>query len=194
MQVRLLAFFECNTIFIAHAQLETRVCVKLPSHSYALYQLSQFESFIGSDYHWFRKQRFREKMEAAYHTSKSQIVDRTWLCCFSVALALGESYNDSSSPSFVLGDNIGIRHDSPNGEKDTQREAPPGIELFKQGLRLLKISYEEPAIEQVEALNLIVSWIITYMMQLKTNRRRHFILTLSIDAKPPTTTLEWHID
>lgn len=193
MQVRSLALFECSAGFTSHARLETRVRVKLPSHSYALYQLGQFESFIGSDYHWFRKQRFRQTMEAVYHTSQSQIVDRTWLCCFSVILALGESYNDSSSPSFILGDNIGISDDSLNGAQDLQRVAPPGIELFKQGLLLLKLSYEEPTIEQVEALNLIVSYRTATLIRLKANWRRHFIPTLLIDAKPPMPTLEWHI-
>lgn len=158
MQVRFLPLFERSARFTTHARLETRVCVKLPSHSYALYQISQFESFIGSDYHWFRKQRFREKMEAAYHTSQSQAVDRIWLCCFSIVLALGESYNDNTSPSFILGDNIGINHESQKSGQDDQGVAPPGIELFKQGLRLLKLAYEEPTIEQIEALNLIVSY------------------------------------
>lgn len=141
---------------VAHTPQETRVFVKLPPHSYALYLLGQFESFIGSDYHWYRKQRFRDKMEAAYHTSQPQSMDRTWLCCFSVALALGESYNDSTSPSFLLQDNIGVNHDGQLGD-ESQGVAPPGIELFKQGLLLLKPSYEQPTIEQVEALNLIVS-------------------------------------
>lgn len=106
-------------------------------------------------------------MEAAYHTSQSQAVDRTWLCCFSVVLALGESYNDNTSPSFILGDNIGISHESQESGQEHQGVAPPGIELFKQGLRLLKLAYEEPTIEQVEALNLIVRYPIVALTRLK---------------------------
>ncbi|KAK2596107.1 hypothetical protein QQS21_006454 [Conoideocrella luteorostrata] len=138
-----------------HDSAESRMYIKLPSHSYALYQLGQFESFIGADYHWYRKRRFREKMEKAYSTSQAHAVDRTWLCCFSVVLALGESYNDSTSPKILLSENIGISHDVQNNDQESQAAAPPGIELFEQALLLLKLSFEEPTIELVEALNLI---------------------------------------
>ncbi|KAJ5378609.1 hypothetical protein N7509_011728 [Penicillium cosmopolitanum] len=131
-----------------------KVFVKLPPHSYALYLLGQFESFMGSDYHWYKKKCFRAKIEATYDSSQSQAVDRIWLCCFSVVLALGESYNDGVAPSFFIGDKSGLTADNPY-DGDSRQITPPGIEFFKQALLLLRPSYEEPTIEQVEALNLI---------------------------------------
>ncbi|KAE8132756.1 hypothetical protein BDV38DRAFT_274869 [Aspergillus pseudotamarii] len=133
---------------------QTKVVIKLPPHSYATYLLSQFETFIGSDYHWFRHQHFRARMEATYNDPHSPLVDRTWLCCFSVVLALGESYNDSVAPSFSIDDRTGVNRND-QSIPDSQQLTPPGIELFKQGLLLLRPSYEEPTVEQVEALNLI---------------------------------------
>ncbi|CAI7611447.1 unnamed protein product [Penicillium manginii] len=131
-----------------------KVFVKLPPHSYALYLLGQFESFMGSDYHWYKKKSFRAKIDATYDSSQPQAVDRIWLCCFSVVLALGESYNDGVAPSFFVGDRTGLPADDPCDENSRQI-TPPGIEFFKQALLLLRPSYEEPTIEQVEALNLI---------------------------------------
>ncbi|PLB53913.1 hypothetical protein P170DRAFT_469393 [Aspergillus steynii IBT 23096] len=131
-----------------------KVFVKFPPHSYSLYLLGQFESFMGSDYHWYRKKRFRARIDSLYDPSQSQKIDRTWLCCFSVVLALGESYNDTVSPSFLVDNRTGIStNDTATATFD--QVTHPGIELFKQGLLLLRPSYEEPTIEQVEALNLI---------------------------------------
>lgn len=135
---------------------DAKMFIKLPPHSYALYLLGQFEAFMGSDYHWYKKKSFRAKIEATYDSSRPQTVDRIWICCFSVVLALGESYNDGASPSFFIGDQTGLPADG-LGAIDSQEVAPPGIEFFKQALLLLRPSYEEPTVEQVEALNLIVS-------------------------------------
>lgn len=111
---------------------------------------------MGSDYHWYRKRQFHAHIDRLFDSSQSHTVDRTWLCCFSVALALGESYNDNVSPSFLLDNRTGIStHDTTT--ENLEQVKPPGVELFKQALLLLRPSYEEPTIEQVEALNLIVS-------------------------------------
>ncbi|KAH8434480.1 fungal specific transcription factor domain-containing protein [Aspergillus melleus] len=133
--------------------LRPKVLVKLPPHSYALYLLGQFESFMGSDYHWYQKKRFRAQVDAIYDPSQSQQIERTWLCCFSVVLALGESYNDTVAPSFLIDTRTGYSTD--NAAPTDLDPLIPGIEFFKQALLLLRPSYEEPTIDQVEALNLI---------------------------------------
>ncbi|KAL4877966.1 hypothetical protein BJY04DRAFT_230241 [Aspergillus karnatakaensis] len=135
---------------------DSRVSVKLPPQPYALHLLGQFEAFIGSDYHWFHKQHFSANVEATYNDPRRQAVDRTWLCCFSVVLALGESYSSRTAPSFTLGESSPLNGDG----------APPGLDLFKQGLALLKLSYEQPTLEQIEALNLVAFY--SYSL----NRRR----------------------
>lgn len=133
--------------------VDARVAVKLPPFSYAVYLLNQFEAFIGSDYHWYHRRHFHEKIEATYNSPHKQSADKAWLCCFSVVLALGESYTCRVTPSFIVEETTA----SNTNTKDAgQVVAPPGIELFKQGLLLLKPSYEEPTLEQIEALNLIV--------------------------------------
>lgn len=135
---------------------DAKVAVKLPPYSYAIYLVNQFETFIGSDYHWYHRQHFHDKIEATYNSPDKQSVGKAWLCCFSVVLALGESYTCRVAPSFVI-DETAVSNTNTRISPDRgQVVAPPGIELFKQGLLLLKPSYEEPTIEQIEALNLIV--------------------------------------
>ncbi|KGO75807.1 Pyruvate/Phosphoenolpyruvate kinase [Penicillium italicum] len=133
---------------------QPKVLVKLPPHSYALYLLGQFESFMGCDYHWYQKKRFRARINGIYDPSQSQAIERTWLCCFSVVLALGDSYNDNIAPSFLIDNRTGFSTNAA-ATTDSEQATPRGIEFFKQGLLLLRPSYEEPTIEQVEALNLI---------------------------------------
>ncbi|KAK4862345.1 hypothetical protein LT330_003483 [Penicillium expansum] len=139
---------------LEYGNSQPKVLVKLPPHSYALYLIGQFESFMGFDYHWYQKKRFRARINALYDPSQSQAIERTWLCCFSVVLALGDSYNDSVAPSFLIDNRTGFSTDD-SGTTNLEQLPPRGIEFFKQGLLLLRPSYEEPTIEQVEALNLI---------------------------------------
>lgn len=110
---------------------------------------------MGYDYHWYRKRHFRLMVETFYKDPQSQCIDRTWLSCLSIVLALGESYNDNISPSFFVDERLQstMQHATRSG---SQNDAPPGIELFEQGLLLFKPCYEQPTIEQIEALNLIV--------------------------------------
>ncbi|OGM40377.1 hypothetical protein ABOM_010595 [Aspergillus bombycis] len=139
---------------LEHDNSRPKVLVKLPPYSYALYLLGQFESFMGCDYHWYQKKRFRTRIDDLYDPSRSQEIEKTWLCCVSVVLALGESYNDIVSPAFLIDSRTGLSTNNAD-TIDSERVTPPGIELFKQGLLLLPPSYEEPTVEQVEALNLI---------------------------------------
>lgn len=95
-------------------------------------------------------------VETFYQDPQSQSVDRTWLSCLSTVLALGESYNDNTSPSFFVNERSNSAVQS-STLSFPQNDAPPGVELFEQGLLLFKPCYEMPTIGQIEALNLIVS-------------------------------------
>lgn len=75
-----------------------------------------------------------------------------WLCILLVVFALGESYNVGSPLEIRLG----RLDDLDKGEPATSRN-PPGTAFFEQALLLLKIRFEDPTIDQIEALNLIVS-------------------------------------
>lgn len=110
---------------------------------------------MAHDYHWYRKRDFCLQLENFYKDPKSQGVDRTWLSCLSIVLALGESYNDNVSPSFFVDERMHSAMQPPT-LSCSQHDAPPGVELFEQGLLLFKPCYEEPTIGHIEALNLIV--------------------------------------
>lgn len=71
---------------------------------------------------------------------------------------MGESYTCRVAPSFTIDETAVSNTNTQICPEAGQVVAPPGIELFKQGLLLLKPSYEEPTIEQIEALNLIVGY------------------------------------
>jgi hypothetical protein len=89
-----------------------------------------------------------------------------WLCRLLIVLALGESYNYESAPEVRLGDGDEDEYDGPGragmglgegGGKGAGRRVP-GTEFFEQALTLLQVRHEDPSIDQVEALNLAVSW------------------------------------
>ncbi|KAK3185731.1 hypothetical protein K4F52_005596 [Lecanicillium sp. MT-2017a] len=141
-------------ISLEYDNAQQTISIKLPPHSYASYLFGQFETFIGSDYYWFRKRIFRAKLDSIYHATRLQSEDRIWLACFSVVMALGESYSDNSAPAFTLGIADGVRADTLESASPAQM-VPPGFEFFKQALLLVQFPYEEPTLEQIEAINLI---------------------------------------
>jgi hypothetical protein len=85
-----------------------------------------------------------------------------WLCRLLTTLAIGETYVPGS-PLVISFDGSGNEPDTmdilvSNPSKNDRRSmTPPGTELFEQAINLLHIAYEEPQIEHVEVLNLIVS-------------------------------------
>lgn len=84
------------------------------------------------------------------------MTDRLWLCRLLVVFAQGETYNSEPVPEIHLGD--GATPDtSTNNNKQAIMQSAPGTEFFEQALSLLNVRYEDPSIEQVEALNLVVS-------------------------------------
>jgi proline utilization trans-activator len=118
---------------------------------------------MGSDYHWFLHNSFRKEVEALYQDPSSPYArDRIWLCRLLATLAIGESYVPNS-PLVISFDGSDHNTDIADieeivfGTKVRKSTTPPGTELFEQALNLLHSPYEEPRIEHVEILNLIVS-------------------------------------
>ncbi len=124
------------------------------------------------EYHWFLRKRFCERLALTYASPSSQSRDRNWLCRVSVVLALAETWNRGRSlPGGAPSPPSLGQYGKPNNEVTSdglsdrpltpQPSLPPGSEFFEQGLLLLKLSLEEPVIEDVEALNLIVCLFLT---------------------------------
>ncbi|KAK7755570.1 hypothetical protein SLS62_002504 [Diatrype stigma] len=161
--------------------IQPDVSFKLPPRQYAFHLLSVFEEGF-CDYHWFLRKRFRERLALTYASPSSQSRDRNWLCRVSVVLALAETWNRGRSflgaaeqptaalPPPLLGQQQFGKLGGGGGEAagdsggpplppdvplNPQPRLPPGSEFFEQGLLLLKLTLEEPIIEDVEALNLI---------------------------------------
>lgn len=134
-------------------RLATPCSFRLPPYPYALILVDRFSVFVGHDWHWFRKQTFRRRLDLTYKDSTArELKDRTWLCRLLIVFALGESYNSESAPEVRL---LGDEDDSLVDARERKRVS--GIEFFEQALNLLQVRYEDPSVDQVEALNLAVS-------------------------------------
>ncbi|KAF4832791.1 Proline utilization trans-activator [Colletotrichum tropicale] len=150
--------------------LHPEVHLRLPPRPYAFHLLQAFEEGF-SEYHWFLRKDFRDRLMLTYSDPSSQSKDRNWLCRVSVVLALAESFNRSRMTASTHMQLTGEQPPSPygilppvsssptsNSESSETPQAPPpppGSDYFEQGLMLLKMSSEEPVSEDVEALNLI---------------------------------------
>lgn len=148
---------------------DSEISIKLPPRPYAFYLLQIFEEGY-CDYHWFLRSKFRERLALTYSDPQSQASDRNWLCRVSVVLDLAEAWNRGRGSFSCRETGLGgsgctnvsdIEHGTTiHGASTFQEESPsspPGSEFFEQCLLLLKLSLEEPTVEDVEALNLIVS-------------------------------------
>ncbi|KAM5361479.1 hypothetical protein ACJA88_014457 [Fusarium oxysporum] len=129
--------------------------LNLSPYLYANHCLEQMEIYMGHDYHWFLRRRFKERMDLTYKTSGSLgSRDRLWRCRLLIVFALGETF---------VNYHLGPTANQPNGqdrhqEQDTviTRPPPPGTAFFEQALVLLKLPFEEPSLEHLEILNLAV--------------------------------------
>lgn len=110
---------------------------QLPSHTYATMLVQVVLRFVGNDYHLVKKKSFIQKIEQVYAAPTE--ADPMFLCRMFVVLALGELYLRKSAVS-----NDGHR-------------VVPGTEYFLQAMSLFRELYEEPDIEYIETLLLIVS-------------------------------------
>lgn len=118
---------------------------------------------MGSDYHWFQHDTFRKQVEILYQDPSGPYArDRIWLCRLLTTLAIGQTYVQDA-PLVISFEEPRLNTErmafsvSSSGTNVRRPTTPPGTELFEQALNLLHISYEEPRIEHIEVLNLIVS-------------------------------------
>ncbi|KAF6831073.1 C6 transcription factor [Colletotrichum musicola] len=150
--------------------LQPEVSFRLPPRPYAFHLLEAFEEGF-SEYHWFLRRSFYNRLVLTYSDPASQSHDRNWLCRVSVVLALAESFSRSRMtsstgqpplrpyaalpppPMTTTASAAMYSADSPSSADNAP--LPPGSDFFEQGLMLLKTSSEEPTPEDVEALNLI---------------------------------------
>lgn len=140
-----------------HNTVGDNVSIQLPPYPYAVQLVSQFEAFMAWEYHWYRRQDFHTTLEATYRSPDSpRARNRIWLCKVMAVLALGESYNSYEPPLINLSQSA--EASTLSVEKNVTRNPYlPGVRFFEQALSLFKMPSEEPEIEHVEALNLIVS-------------------------------------
>ncbi|KAF5255805.1 hypothetical protein FOXYS1_13755, partial [Fusarium oxysporum] len=67
--------------------------LNLSPYLYANHCLEQMEIYMGHDYHWFLRRRFKERMDLTYKTSGSLgSRDRLWRCRLLIVFALGETF------------------------------------------------------------------------------------------------------
>ena len=143
----------------ANNQLEPNISVNLPPYPYCRHLLDQLEIYLGHDYHWFLRRRFKERVELTYKNPvSSESKDRFWLCQLLIVFALGETFVNWYAPVIHLGSTSSAEV---GGIEETDRRSnvatAPGATFFEQALVLLKLPYEEPCVEHVETLNLAVS-------------------------------------
>jgi proline utilization trans-activator len=133
-----------------------KTTIRLPPYPYAVQLIDQFEAFIGFEYHWYRRSLFRQRFETTYReNNSSQARDRLWLCQLLGVLALGESYNSLGAPLIEVAEE-GSRGGGDVGNSGPDATPLPGAGFFEQALSLYKTPLEEPSVEHVQALNLIV--------------------------------------
>lgn len=118
--------------------------VKLPSEKQAMHLLRIFEG-ANSEYHWFLRQRFRDRIRQTYSQPTSYVDDRNWFCQLSLVLALGQALEKEPKQE----------SEETNDPWDFNQPSTP-LDLFGQAVSLFIIS-ETLTLENLETLNLMVS-------------------------------------
>ncbi|KAI8659161.1 Zn(2)-C6 fungal-type domain-containing protein [Fusarium sp. Ph1] len=133
------------------------ITFQLPPYSYAMQLMTRAEQEFG-DYHTFLRKEFWKRFHATYRGDECETNDRNWLCRLSLVLALAEANTTTRRPIQVTPDDGVVEAFPTAGGTALEQETAPilsaGVELFEQGLILLKVAYEEPTVDDVEALNL----------------------------------------
>jgi proline utilization trans-activator len=124
--------------------LGSGVLVRLPSEKQAMHLLSVFEEAC-NEYHWFLRQRFRDRIRQTYSQPTSHTDDRNWFCQLSLVLALGQA----------LGKEPKQESEETGDPWDFNQSSAP-LDLFGQAVSLFSIS-ETITVEDLEVLNLMVS-------------------------------------
>jgi len=114
----------------------SRTDCQLPNRSDAQLLVRVVLRFIGPDYHLLRKKSFLERLDETYKLDV--LNDPIWLCRLFTVFALGEIYT--------------IRSSKPKGN------GVPGTSFFLKALEYFQDLYEEPTVEYIETLVLLVSY------------------------------------
>jgi proline utilization trans-activator len=116
-------------------------------------------------------------MYLTYHDKTcAESRDRVWLCRLLAVFALGETYITTPTPEIYLSPDLS--QEACLDHRDMAKTTTtPGTEFFEQALMLLKIPFEEPTIEHIEALNLIVSTtFIPHLLSIVKNKTKLNVL------------------
>ncbi|KAF5554036.1 hypothetical protein FNAPI_6580 [Fusarium napiforme] len=96
-----------------------------------------------NEYHWFLRQRFRDRIRQTYSQPTSHVNDRNWFCKFSLVLALGQALEKEPKQE---------SQETSDLWDFNQSSAP--LDLFGQAVSLFTIS-ETLTLENLETLNLM---------------------------------------
>lgn len=108
---------------------------QLPNQSDARLLVRVVLRFVGADYHFLRRKSFLEKLEETYLLPALE--EPIWLCRLFTVFALGEVYS--------------VRASRQKGQ------GVPGTAFFLKALEFFQDLYEEPTVEYIETLVLLVS-------------------------------------
>lgn len=108
----------------------------LPSRTYAHMLVQVVLRFVGHDYHLLQKRSFLRRVEQVYDSQT--MPSPMFLCRMFVVLALGELYLKRS------------------GVNDSGARSVPGTNFFQQAVSLFQDLYEEPDVDYIETLTLMV--------------------------------------
>jgi proline utilization trans-activator len=124
---------------LKHVDLQRTIHSRLalPSRAYARLLVRTVINFIGRDYHLLRERLFFTEVDQIYDDPQS--ADSISLCRLFVVLALGELYLKRS------------------GSIEGGGKAVPGTTFFLQAVSYFEEHYEEPDVEYIETLLLLVS-------------------------------------
>ncbi|KAM5517773.1 hypothetical protein FOXYSP1_08558 [Fusarium oxysporum f. sp. phaseoli] len=135
------------------ATLLSRESLSLPPYEYATQLVARAEQEFG-DCHTFLRKSFLRRFHATYRGQQSETYDRKWLCRLFFVLALAECTTTTKQPIQLTSDRAVAPATQMEGFAPSENMLSSGVELFEHGLSLLNTSYEEPTVDDVEALNL----------------------------------------
>jgi proline utilization trans-activator len=98
--------------------------------------ISTLTNNSGPDYHLLLRKSFLERLDETYRVGKCD--DYVWLCRLFVVFALGELYSQGAS-------------------KSMSGHSVPGTGYFIKAMSLFEDLYDEPTIDYIETLLVIVS-------------------------------------
>lgn len=157
-------------------------------YSYASQLVARAEQEFG-DCHTFLRKSFLRRFHATYSGHQSETHDRKWLCRLFFVLALAECTTTTKRP-IQLTPNGAVATASPTEDSSQSKDMlSAGVELFEHGLALLNISYEEPTVDDVEALNLAVSGTLPGLLMAELIKESRSVVPLLLHPEPSHVSL-----